>query len=141
MECVGRAVAKIAVTPAAIDHNYHLVHQDMVDWSTVVGLLTEQGHSVDIVPYAQWLELLRNSANDSANSMLSGLLPLIPEAKLSGPAADLKPLSFACNLTDTLLSPAALQCPTVSRELIATYVEFLFRRGVLASTEVESPST
>ena len=125
VDYVGEAIAKLALTPESVNRNYHLVNRDLVDWPTLIGWLADVGYKIDILPYEDWLQKLKQSSAESAGTMLSALLPLIPELQLSGEAERLDPPTFDCSQSEEALAAQGVQCPEISRELITTYARFL----------------
>ena len=141
VDYVGEAIAKLVLHPEAANRNHHLVNRDQVDWPVVIGWLADIGYQIDIVPYEQWLQNLKQSSTESAGTMLSSLLPLIPELQLSGEAESLDPPTFDCSQSEKTLLAIGVQCPDISPELIATYASFLVQSGTLSPPQTnENPS-
>ena len=129
VDYVGQAIAALALRPESSGRNFHLVNRDLVTWPTVIGWLADQGYPIEILPYAQWLQRLKLSSSESAGTMLSALLPLIPDVQLSEHAESLDPPSFDTTESEKALSQMGVECPAISSELIQTYVQFLIRSG------------
>ena len=137
VDYVGEAIAKLVISPEAANRNHHLVNRDQVDWPTLIGWLADIGYQVDILPYEQWLEKLKQSSAESAGTMLSSLLPLIPELQLTDEAASLDRPTFDCSQSETMLSALGVQCPKISPALISSYAKFLTQSGAVSSSASE----
>ncbi|TWU06101.1 type I polyketide synthase [Stieleria varia] len=132
VDYVGKAIATLLMSRENSSRNYHLVNRDAIQWQTVVRWLAELGYDVQMQPYDKWLEQLRQSTRDDESTMLSGLLPLIPEVRLTGPTADLIKMNFDCGQLDEMLADTGVLCPTVSLDLISTYVNHFVRSGIIS---------
>jgi thioester reductase-like protein len=133
VDYVGQAIAALLLSDESTNRNFHLVNRDLVTWPTVIGWLKEQGYPVELLPYKLWLERLKQSSSESDGTMLSALLPLIPEVQLSERAEGLDPPSFDCSLSEQALEKLGIVCPAISAELISTYVEYLTNSGSISS--------
>ncbi len=125
VDYAGKAIARLALRRDTPGGNYHLVNQDFIGWPEVTRWLAGLGHNVEALPYADWLERLRQRSRESADIMLSGLLPVIPEVRLSGQSIELPPPQFDCSLTLQRMEQENVSCPAVDQQLVRAYVEYL----------------
>jgi thioester reductase-like protein len=133
VDFVGKAIANLVLCGKASNRNFHLVNNDTVDWRTVIGWLVDRHFRIDILPYADWLERLKQSSTESAGTMLSALLPLIPEVQLSEHAEGFDRPIFDCGDSNAMLNTLGVGCPAITPELIDTYVAFLFQSGAISA--------
>lgn len=133
VDFVGNAIAKLVLCGKASHRNFHLVNNDTVDWRTVIGWLVDRHFRIDILPYADWLERLKQSSTESAGTMLSALLPLIPEVQLSEHAEGFDRPIFDCGDSNAMLNTLGVGCPAITPELIDTYVAYLFQSGAISA--------
>ena len=125
VDYVGKAIAKLSLRDDTIGGNYHLVNEQFINWPMLIPWLEDMGYAIESLDYSDWLERLRERSVESADTMLSGLLPLIPEVQLSGQSIELPPPSFDCQNSLAKLAEEQIACPGITEELLNTYVNAL----------------
>ena len=125
VDYVGQAIARLSLRDDSVGNNFHLTNDPFIDWPTVIPWLEEMGYEIESLDYSDWLDRLQTRSSESADTMLSGLLPVIPEVQLSGQSIELPPPSFDCQNSLSILRQEGVVCPEINRELLKTYVNAL----------------
>ncbi len=122
--------------PSRVD-TFHLVHPEGKTWASLVADLGRTGARVQLLPHAEWQELLQKRAATSERGdflrYLAGMSGDVLEAQIAG--------GFASDKTRAVLE-ADVSCAPVDARLLATYIRALGTAGIFpAPTPSLSPKT
>jgi thioester reductase-like protein len=109
---------------------YHLVNPAPLPFREILNLLAARGRPLEVEPYERWRERAVRVAEASREFALGGYLSMLPQR------ADHTFWSFprvGCDETVAILKGAGVDCPPIDEALMATYLRFLQRRGLLRS--------
>lgn len=121
------AMAQVAVATVNTNRHYHVITETPITWRGLVQGLQENGHALDLVPFAAWHGALRGVLTSHREFM-----PLVLAANLD-PARGAKPniqtMRFDASRLRDIIAPAGLTCPPLDRRLIGTYADAMVRRN------------
>ncbi|WP_414587304.1 amino acid adenylation domain-containing protein [Scytonema sp. PCC 10023] len=112
-----------------LGETFHVVNPHPAHWSNVMTWLCSFGFSLEVISYDQWrADLLKVAEHSSDNA----LYPLIPFFAESAPDDSVK---FDCQNTLSGLAGTSINCPSVSAELLSTYLSYYIRSGFLQAPQ------
>ncbi|MFE2923592.1 non-ribosomal peptide synthetase [Streptomyces goshikiensis] len=110
--------------------SFDLAHPQPVGLPTVFEWVEAHGYDLRVVPFADWLAALRESARSSWDNALFPFLTLFegpagPSGPAAPPAAGAAPSAYAA---------AGVDCPPLDQPLLHSYLDELVRSGYLQAT-------
>lgn len=115
------AMAEIALAPVHANRHYHAVTETPITWREFVHGARDNGHPLELVPFAAWQTALRGLLATHRE-----FTPLVVASSLD-PARRAKPniqgMRFDASQLRRALAPTGVVCPPLDRRLIGTYVD------------------
>ncbi|GES62054.1 nonribosomal peptide synthase [Aspergillus terreus] len=132
VDYVCAAMIHIAANNDNLGHGYHLVSPDPADSVSLEGtydLLKEAGYLVEQIPYANWVEMVRQASGNP----LEPMLPLLQEPVLDGlsrlQTSMNTPVYDAQNTLHALADRPDIKYVPLDHKLLRSFVEFWEKRG------------
>jgi thioester reductase-like protein len=104
---------------------FNLANPRPLPYAALLDFLRDKGLSLQVVPFAQWRDLLVKMAVQFGGERWHPFLPLVDEVT----AEQIFMPSFNCSNTLTGLAGSGVVCPAVGPELLQTYLSFFQRAG------------
>jgi thioester reductase-like protein len=121
------AMAEIALAPAHSNRHYHAITETPITWRAFVEGMRDEGHLVQLVPFAAWHKALRGVLAAHRDFM-----PLVVASSLD-PArtarTNIQEIHFDASHLREALAPTGVTCPPLGASLIGTYVGAISREG------------
>jgi hypothetical protein len=142
---VADAMVEISRRPESLGRTFHLVGEQLVDWSVLVRALQREGYPLRLLNWDDWQREFKSTYGDLGDGWISWLQPAQPH-----PDADLhsiaKPgdqsqrwsaprIRYDCSVTKSCLQGSSVRCPEPNEELIQVYL-----RGLVAQELLPPPS-
>lgn len=145
VDYVADAMVEISRRPESLGRTFHLVGEQLVDWSVLVRALQREGYPLRLLNWDDWQREFKSTYGDLGDGWISWLQPAQPH-----PDADLhsiaKPgdqsqrwsaprIRYDCSVTKSCLQGSSVRCPEPNEELIQVYL-----RGLVAQELLPPPS-
>jgi amino acid adenylation domain-containing protein/thioester reductase-like protein len=146
VDYVSDAIVYLSRQPSALGQVFHIVppHADRsVDFLEFFEMIESFGYELKRLPYAEWIDALRKRVQGKEKNALLPLVAMLTEKIYRGSLTrwelhERMP-RFHSHNTNAALSGTSIACHLMDRQLLATYLSFLIRRGLL--TPPEPPAT
>ena len=128
VDFVSDAILHLSSKPESFGKTFHLSTLKQSNFTEVFAMMNSMGVPIKQIPFAQWKMDYYNLAKQFPEESFHAFLPLINRIgteRLSLPRLD---------LSNTLagLEGSSIQVPTVTRELVETYVKYFVKAGLLS---------
>jgi len=134
VDYVSKAIVYLSMQPENHGKAFHLTNPNPWDWSEMVQWLNAFGYHVKAIPYADWLEKMKQ-ARQRPDDPLHHLLPFfsarygkdqltVPELYTKGRLPDVD-----SEATRKALAKGSIVCPPADGHLMETYFEVLMQQG------------
>ncbi len=129
VDYASRCIVHLSMQKKFLGETFHVVNPLPAHWSNVITWFRSFGYSLEVISYEQWrAELLKVAQHSSENA----LYPLIP---FFGDEAPDDSVKFDCQNTLNGLAGTSINCPSVSAELLNTYLSYYIRSGFLQAPQ------
>ncbi|GAB1538793.1 hypothetical protein NUACC21_14570 [Scytonema sp. NUACC21] len=129
VDYASKCIVHLSRQQKCLGETFHVVNPHPAHWSNAMTWLRSFGYSLEVISYEQWrAELLKVAEHSSENA----LYPLIPFFGESAPDDSVR---FDCQNTLNGLAGTLINCPSVSAELLNTYLSYYIRRGFLSAPQ------
>ncbi|MEU2874985.1 amino acid adenylation domain-containing protein [Streptomyces sp. NPDC007070] len=128
VDLVTRAIVRLSLREDGASVSFDLAHPEPVSFTTVFDWVRAFGYDIRRVSYAEWVEALRASTEESWDNALFPFLGL-----LGGPATPVAPAGRAtpAGRSRPAYEAAGLACPPLDARLLRTYLTELVHSGYL----------
>ena len=131
VDYVGHVIVHLSKQGKSLDKAFHLIHSQPVSSHILFEELEEMGYKVQRIAYEQWYSQLLEVAKNSPDHPLYPLVPLFSPARSDDASAKSFNLKFDCYNTLQGLINSGIDCPPINRQLLKTYISYLFENGLL----------
>jgi myxalamid-type nonribosomal peptide synthetase MxaA len=133
VDWVGAGIAWLSLRPQSAGRVFHLINPRPVAFERVLELLGDLGVPLRKVPVSQWAGALADLAGSGGSELLAPLEGFLRGLRDSSGASPgrFQPLRFASGATQATLAAGTLECPSVDRELLESYLAFFSRQSLL----------
>ncbi|MDF5715802.1 MAG: thioester reductase domain-containing protein, partial [Rhizonema sp. NSF051] len=129
VDYASKCIVHLSMQKKFLGETFHVVNPLPAHWSNVINWFRSFGYSLKVISYDQWrAELLKVAEHSSENA----LYPLIPFFSDEAPDDSVK---FDCQNTLNGLAETSIKCPSVSAELLSTYLSYYIRNGFLKAPQ------
>ncbi|MFG2891933.1 amino acid adenylation domain-containing protein [Streptomyces sp. NPDC048248] len=131
VDYVAKAYVRLALDPESIGGEFNLTNPRTVRIHTIIDRIRAAGHTVEAVPYEDWMGRLQRHADaldDDRNSSVRATLVLVSSAVDSLQLDD-----FGYDRTNTSrgLAASGIECPEIDHALLDRYIQHLVESGFL----------
>jgi thioester reductase-like protein len=142
VDYVSDAIVYLSQQQSAFGHVFHLTPphvEQSVDFVEFFEMLAGYGYRLKRLPYAVWKDALCEHVRKKEQSALLPLFGVLTEKVYRGALTRWelheKMPRFHCHNTNAALQGTSITCHLMDRRLLATYLGFLTRRGLLPAPE------
>ncbi len=123
VDYVSRAIVQLAGQPTAPGQAFHLLHEQPLDFATIIAWIQAAGYPLERLPYAEWRERLRATAATAPEHPLYPFIDLFPTdpAELDGLGYQ-SATPVETHNTRTGLRDTGIVCPPIDAAIIRAYV-------------------
>lgn len=139
VDYISDAIVHIARNPASLNKIYHLVPPEAEQSVSMVQffeIISSFGYKLSKLPYSQWQEQLSQHVRDLEGHVLLPLLPILSERIYQGTLTRWELYEqmprYRSDNTTAALRGSGIVYPDMTRELVATYLDFLRRNNLIA---------
>ncbi|MFL9462640.1 amino acid adenylation domain-containing protein [Scytonema tolypothrichoides VB-61278_2] len=129
VDYVSKCIVYLSRQKKFLGENFHVVNPHPALWSNVMTWLWSFGYSLEVISYDRWRARLLEVAEHSSDNALYPLIPFFAESAPN----DL--VTFDCQNTLSGLAGTSINCPSVSAELLSTYLSYYIRSGYLEAPQ------
>ena len=135
VDYVAAAIIILSLQPATAGNIFHLTNPTPQNNSLVFQYATEYGFKLQAMPFTAWVRHLKSKVIAQPQHAFYPLLPFFEEAETPSDVVPFRLMEQAVDATNTLhyLAEQNISCPTMDSDLIATYFDFFFQSGFLAT--------
>jgi len=136
VDYISQSIVSLASRHDSLGKTFHLMNPQRTHLRQFVACLQAIGYAVKLLPYAEWLEQLK----DPGLSQTHSLKPLLPFFTKRWSASNLtlpelyqqcfKP-QFNCEKTIATLAESAINCPSIDAALLEIYFSHFIQRGFI----------
>ena len=132
VDYVARAIAYLGVEDGRFGgKTYHLVNPDYKNYMDLIALLMEYGYPVRVVPYDDYVKLIKNFAlkvnGKTYHSMFMEIIRITADHDLSDNAY------IDSTHTVNVLGSAGIRCPAVDINLMSTYLNYCIEQNFISA--------
>ncbi len=142
VDYVANAMLETSRRPESLGGTFHLVNDELVDWSVLVKALQREGYLLRVLRWADWRKEFTAAYGELDDRWMSWLTPAansteIPTGIESQPLGDEpQPLrtpriNYDCCLTKSRLAGSTVSCPAPDEQLLRTYIRGLIAQELL----------
>ncbi|GAA6615349.1 amino acid adenylation domain-containing protein [Scytonema sp. NUACC26] len=129
VDYASKCIVHLSMQKKLLGETFHVVNPQPAHWSNVMTWLCSFGYSLEVIPYKQWRAALLKSAEHSTENTLYPLIPYFGEESSDDS------VEFDCQNTLDGLAGTSIDCPSVSAELLNTYLSYYIRSGFLLAPQ------
>jgi len=127
VDYVSRAIVHLARTRKADGGAYHLCNPSPFWWSTWFAYANDHGHTVRLLPYAEWREHLLRASRDPIPNPLRPFMNLFSQDLLLRERLP----RFRSDIAAEALADSPIRCAPVDATLFGTYFAYFARSGFM----------
>src|SRR5205085_1266858 len=131
VDYIARAAVHLASRPDPASPVFHLVNPHSHTLADVLRLTRSFGYEMELVASHAWEQRFGREARTGDDSTLLPYLLLYPSDKREQLHHSTDLPSFDCRITLAALAGSGITCPPVDAALLAPYLRFLIRNGLL----------
>ncbi|WP_245655142.1 thioester reductase domain-containing protein [Streptomyces catenulae] len=124
VDYVSAAILAVSTREEGAGGTFHLFNRSSLGLAECVAYLRERGYRLDSTTWPQWTAKVRADRDNA-------LLPLLHAFEMMTADADAFYPALDTSETDAALAGTGIVCPPLTRELLATYVDFFVEEGHL----------
>ncbi|GAA6615351.1 amino acid adenylation domain-containing protein [Scytonema sp. NUACC26] len=129
VDYASKCIVHLSMQKKLLGETFHVVNPQPAHWSNVMTWLCSFGYSLEVIPYKQWRAALLKSAEHSTENALYPLISFFGEESSDNL------VEFDCQNTLDGLAGTSIDCPSVSAELLNTYLSYYVRSGFLSAPQ------
>jgi thioester reductase-like protein len=129
VDYASKCIVHLSKKKKLLEQTFHVVNPYPAHWSNVMAWLRSFGYSLEVISYHQWRADLLRVAEHSSENPLYSLIPFF------GETAPDNSVKFDCQNTLRGLAGTSINCPSVSAELLSTYLSYYTRSSFLPIPE------
>ena len=124
VDYICKAIRHISAQEDLIDHQYHVLNNELYSYEELFSQLKQLGYTSQIVDFQEWKETLEHEAIQTKEAGLRALMTMFP-------ATDGESTSFRnCRLKEALKN-TSIFCPQVCKNLFKKYVDYYVSIGFI----------
>jgi amino acid adenylation domain-containing protein/thioester reductase-like protein len=132
VDYASKCIVHLSMQKKFLEETFHVVNPLPAHWSNVMTWLRSFGYSLEVISYDKWRAELLKVAEHSSENALYSLIPFF------GEEAPDNSVKFDCQNTLNGLAGTSINCPSVSAELLNTYLSYYVSSGFLpAPSQIE----
>ncbi|BAY50145.1 amino acid adenylation domain protein (plasmid) [Scytonema sp. HK-05] len=129
VDYASKCIVHLSMQKKFLEETFHVVNPLPAHWSNVMTWLRSFGYSLKVISYDQWRAELLKVAEHSSENPLYSLIPFF------GEEAPDNSVKFDCQNTLNSLVGTSITCPSVSAELLNTYLSYYVSSGFLSAPQ------
>lgn len=134
---VARAIVHLSGKPASAGRVFHLVHSSPVSSACLFDACKLEGITLKRVSQQDWQHMLADVARGTPEHPLYPLLGLLQSSSESGKSNEMQRRHFDCQLTQQAMADAPFQEPSLTLELLRTYLRAFAHANFLTAASAD----
>ncbi len=131
VDYASKAIVNLSRKPHVIGKAFHVSNKRSVSSANLVEWVNALGYSVQQQSYAKWREKVVIKAGQSTHHPLYPLLSTFPPDTMEEDFTFDAREQYSCTKTEQALIGSGIQCPSVDRALLKTYLSYLQKNNFL----------
>ena len=133
VDYISQAIVYLSTQQESVGKNFHLVHPHCLSMSELIDLLCSLGYPVKQIDYSQWSAKMQEVILQSAENVLSPILPFLTQKIPHTQLTYLEISSFMerldCKNTLQGLAHTSISCPQADSKLLNTFLSVMFQKS------------